>query len=184
VLFRSGLSNEENPLVYADLATGEYFHFVSNEEPLVGHLDGLLASGNRLYVSDISGQGGLGSSAQNSGAIYQIRYIGVATAVERSSQTPDGFALESAYPNPFNPTTTIRFSVPAVGGPLPATLRIYDIAGQVVKTLVDQTVTAGSYATTWDGTDQRLQPVASGTYVYRLEVGDRFAAAGRVTLLK
>ncbi len=185
---RGGLSNEENPLVYVDLETGEYFHFVSNEEQLVGHLDGLLATGDRLYVSDISGQGGFGSSAQNSGAIYRIRYVGgggMPTAVERvSSETPEGFALESAYPNPFNPNTTIRFTVPARGGPLPATLRVYDIAGQVVKTLVDETVTAGGYAATWDGTDEHLQPVASGMYVYRLQVGDRFTAAGRVTLLK
>ena len=49
---------------------------------------------------------------------------------------------------------------------------------------MDETVTAGGYATTWDGTDEHLQPVASGMYVYRLQVGDRFTAAGRVTLLK
>ena len=54
----------------------------------------------------------------------------------------------------------------------------------MVKTLVDGTVTAGGYAATWDGTDEHLQPVASGMYVYRLQVGDRFTAAGRVTLLK
>jgi glucose/arabinose dehydrogenase len=66
-----GLANEENPLVYVDLATGDYVHLVGNDEPFVGHLDGLLATDDALYVADLTGPGSLlGSTPQ--GVIYRI----------------------------------------------------------------------------------------------------------------
>ena len=186
--FLGGRANEENPLVYVDLETREYFHFISNEEPAVGHLDGLLSSGDRLYVSDIANRGGLGFEDRNSGAIYVIRYTGPAippsTAVGEAPATgPAGFSLDRAYPNPFNPSTTIRFTVPE-GAPLQARLAIHDLTGQRVRSLFDEVVTGGGHAVTWDGRDDTGRPAASGTYVYRLVCGDRFTAAGRVTLLK
>ena len=147
--------------------------------------DGLLASRDRLYVADISGHGGFGSSAKNSGAIYRIRYVGKPTVVHRlSAENPERFALESAFPNPFNPTTTIRFTVPTTSAVLSAQLVVYDLVGQRVKTLMDQAVGTGIYAATWDGTDANGQAMASGTYVYRLRIGDQFMESGRVTLIK
>ncbi len=183
---RAGLANEENPLVYADLNTGEYFHFVSNEEPQIGHLDGLLATGNKLYAADISAHGGFGSSAANSGVIYQIRYTGTAaTAVhELAGAVPTDFALEQAYPNPFNPSTAIHFTIPTTGAGLRAILRVYNIYGQQITTLVDNTVNAGSYQVDWDGTNTNGSGVASGTYFFQLRVGDVFSATQRVMLLK
>ncbi len=183
--FSGGRANEENPLVYVDLETREYFHFVSNEEPAVGHLDGLLASHDRLYVSDISNRGGLGRSDRNSGAIYAIRYTGsTSTAVgEGSASRPEGFALDRAFPNPFNPATTIRFTVPE-GAARPVRLDVHGPTGQRVRSLFHKTVTGGAYAVTWDGRDDAGRPAASGTYLYRLVWGDRSSAWGRVTLLK
>jgi len=69
-----GLANEENPLVYADPATGHYFHFIGNEESGVGHLDGLLATADSLFAADMSPRGGLGANA-DSGVIYQIKAV-------------------------------------------------------------------------------------------------------------
>lgn len=182
---KGGLSNEENPLVYVDLNSGEYFHFIGNEEPLVGHLDGLLATRDRLYVADISGHGGFGSSAKDSGAIYRIRYVGKSTAVHTlAAESPERFALENAFPNPFNPSTTIRFSVPPTSALLSAQLVVYDLVGQRVKVLMDQALGTGIYTATWDGTDANGQAVASGTYIYRLRLGDQFIESGRVTLIK
>jgi glucose/arabinose dehydrogenase len=66
-----GLDNEENPLVYADLATGEYFQVVGNDEPLVGHLDGLLSTDDALYVADLTGPGSL-IGTDPLGVIYRI----------------------------------------------------------------------------------------------------------------
>lgn len=183
--FLGGRANEENPLVYVDLETREYFHFISNEEPAVGHLDGLLSSGDRLYVSDIANRGGLGYDDRNSGAIYVIRYTGPdLTAVgELSVSRPEGFSLDRAYPNPFNPSTTIRFSVPE-GARQAARLDVHDLTGRRVRRLFDEVVSGGAFAVAWDGRDDGGRPAASGTYVYRLVCGDRFTAAGRVTLLK
>jgi hypothetical protein len=183
---RSGLSNEENPLVFADLQTGEYFHFVGNDEPRVGHLDGLLATRDRLYVADISSNGGFGSSGGGTGFIYRIRYTGdPPTAIlEVEGETPNGFEMGAAYPNPFNPETTIDFQIPVAGNGQHATLRVYDITGRVVKTLMSDVVAAGNYRAGWDGTDAAGRAVASGGYLFELRVGDVFAQTQRVTLLK
>ena len=70
---QAGRQNEENPLVFADLATGEYFHIIENDLPGVGHLDGLLATNDSLFVSDVSPLGGFGNSARDRGVIYQIQ---------------------------------------------------------------------------------------------------------------
>ena len=67
-----GLANEENPLIFANLETGEYFHFVGVDEPDVGHLDGLLATENSLFIADISPPGGFGQGG--TGIIYQLQY--------------------------------------------------------------------------------------------------------------
>ncbi|RIK85053.1 MAG: hypothetical protein DCC67_04460 [Planctomycetota bacterium] len=68
----AGAANEENPLALVDLDALSYFHFVSNDEPAVGHLDGLLATRDTLYVADISSHGGFSGAAQNTGRIYAI----------------------------------------------------------------------------------------------------------------
>jgi len=78
---------------------------------------------------------------------------------------PRLFALHPNYPNPFNPVTSIRFELPQPG---PATLRIYDLSGRLVRTLVDGRLPAAVYVQTWDGTDDRGLPVASGVYHMRL----------------
>jgi glucose/arabinose dehydrogenase len=68
-----GLANEENPLVFYDLTTGTYSHFIGNDEPDVGHLDGLLATDDALYVADLSSSGGLFSTTNaGQGVIYRI----------------------------------------------------------------------------------------------------------------
>ena len=70
-----GVANEENPLVYVDLTDNSYFHIISNTEAGVGHLDGLLATDDRLYVADISPGGSLSGVDIGTGVIYQIRSI-------------------------------------------------------------------------------------------------------------
>ena len=70
-----GLSNEENPLAFVDLANQSYFQFISNTEASVGHLDGLLSTSDSLFVADLSPGGGIGSSDRDTGKIYQIQAI-------------------------------------------------------------------------------------------------------------
>ena len=85
----------------------------------------------------------------------------------RTSQPPvTGTVLYQNAPNPFNPTTVIRYDLAASGS---VSLAIYDPAGRKVRTLVRETLTAGPRETTWDGRDDAGDPVASGVYFYRLE---------------
>ena len=71
----AGLANTDNPVVYCDLDTGAYFHFVSTHEPVLGHPNGLLAAGDSLWVADLDGDGNV-LDAASSGAIYRIRAVG------------------------------------------------------------------------------------------------------------
>jgi hypothetical protein len=94
---------------------------------------------------------------------------------------PERFALGQNVPNPFNPTTVIPFAVPAGGGKV--TLQVFDVGGQRVATLVDDFQTAGTKQVSWDGTDHRGRPVATGVYFYRLVAGD-FAQTRKMMLMK
>jgi hypothetical protein len=71
---RGGTNNEENPLVFVDLTRTNYFHFTAAAQPGVGHLDGLLSTGDSLYVADISTTGSM-DNGSGLGAIYQIKSL-------------------------------------------------------------------------------------------------------------
>ena len=93
------------------------------------------------------------------------------------------FRLSQNSPNPFNPTTSIEFSVPGGANATHATLRIYNLLGKKVRTLVDEPKEAGSHEVIWDGKDEKSKDVSSGIYFYVLEVGD-FRESKKMTLLK
>jgi hypothetical protein len=90
------------------------------------------------------------------------------------------FKLRQNYPNPFNPSTTFAYSIPSSGS---VGLRIYDVAGRLVRTLVSEAKAPGEYQTTWDGRDGSGSIVASGVYFARLEFGVRVETR-RVLFLK
>ena len=93
------------------------------------------------------------------------------TAVEEveSAGTPDSYSLSDAYPNPFNPETTIEFGLPTDGY---VKVDVYNTAGQLVNSLVDKDLSAGAYKTTWDAMTEEGQQVSSGVYFYRMEAGE------------
>ena len=82
------------------------------------------------------------------------------------------FSLSQNYPNPFNPVTRIQYSVYSRQTAAHTTVRIYNIQGQLVRTLVDQPKQAGSYQVVWDGKNQSGKDVGSGIYFCKLKVGD------------
>ena len=86
---------------------------------------------------------------------------------------PKSFILEQNYPNPFNPITHIRYSIQNTGAfPIPNTiLRIYNVLGQEIRTLVDRKQIPGEYDIEWDGNDQSGHRVASGLYFYKISRG-------------
>ncbi len=93
---------------------------------------------------------------------------------------PARFALAQNAPNPFNSVTTIAFSLPEAGR---ATLGIYSTTGQLVRTLVDGEVAAGTHAVVWDGRDDAGRAAASGVYIVRLAAGAH-TVHRRATLLR
>jgi hypothetical protein len=84
--------------------------------------------------------------------------------------TPVYTLAANNYPNPFNPETTIAFSVPAAGA---TTLKIYNLKGQVVRTLVNDVREAGNHSVVWNGKDDNGNSVASGMYFYRVNHNDK-----------
>lgn len=101
-------------------------------------------------------------------------------------QLPSTFVLQQNYPNPFNPTTTIEFSLGGTSeGALTqhVNLDIYNILGQHVKTLVDRDLVPGNYKVEWDATDNGGKRVASGIYLYKLQV-DRESKSKKMLFLK
>ncbi|NIV95765.1 T9SS type A sorting domain-containing protein [candidate division KSB1 bacterium] len=81
---------------------------------------------------------------------------------------PNHFRLSQNFPNPFNPRTEIRYELPEDRH---VNLTVYNVVGQKIKTLVDEVKAAGAHSVTWDGTDERGQPVPSGVYLYRFDAG-------------
>ncbi len=82
---------------------------------------------------------------------------------------PTAFALHPNYPNPFNPTTNISFALPVDSK---VSLKLYNIAGQLVRTLVNETMPAGNHTVTWNGNNSNGEKVASGIYFYKLNAGN------------
>jgi hypothetical protein len=99
---------------------------------------------------------------------------------------PKAFELNQNYPNPFNPTTIIKYTLSSGGegqGTLLTTLRIYNVLGEVVRTLVNEPKSPGVYQEVWDGKDDRGNAVASGIYFYQLKAG-KFSETKKMVLLK
>ncbi len=95
--------------------------------------------------------------------------------------TPTEFALHQNYPNPFNPQTNIPYDL-AEGGDV--VLRIYNLLGQEVRTLVRERQAPGRYTVQWSGMDDRGVSVSSGIYFYQVSVAGKFQDAKRLMLLK
>lgn len=100
---------------------------------------------------------------------------------------PSHFELCQNYPNPFNPFTTIPFQVGGsqfiVHSPIHSTLKIYNILGQLVRTLVDEETAPGKYEAIWDGKDDSGKKVSSGIYFYQLKTPD-YTATKKMVLLR
>ncbi len=123
-----------------------------------------------LYATGVSG----GFSGSWNHAPSATITVATVASVEEGS-TPKTFALEQNFPNPFNPTTTIAYSLPASAH---VALAIYDLNGRIVATLVNVTQSAGSYRVTFNAGG-----LASGVYIARLTAGSR-TAVRKLALLK
>lgn len=111
---------------------------------------------------------------------YQVPKIG-------APQLPEVIALHQNYPNPFNPATQIRFDLPEDAE---VVLKIYNVLGEEVRTLVDKRMEIGLLSVSWDGKDEKGRDLPSGVYLYRFSVNSRnmngksFVAIKKLTLLR
>lgn len=90
------------------------------------------------------------------------------TSVHDDNFAPNRFRLHNSYPNPFNPSTTILYELEKTGR---VTLRIYDVMGREVRTLVDMQQSSGAYSVKWDGRDNNGRQAATGTYIVHMKSG-------------
>ncbi len=145
--------------------------------------------GNKMQLSEEGNSGETGNDSDGDGIPYipeqpnnlppifatEATLNLSATSVENDKLLPQNFALEQNYPNPFNPSTTIRFSIPVDAF---VTLKVYNLIGQEVATLVDEVKPAGNYDIKFNASD-----LSSGVYFYRIDTGN-FTSVKKLTLLK
>jgi lysophospholipase L1-like esterase len=142
-----------------DLAVGEHKLTITYRE------DG--AKLDKICISnDIFSPPGMGEGAQN---------LCTTTGVSNSADVPDGYALGQNYPNPFNPSTIISYNVPVINF---VTLKVYDVLGNEITTLVHEKKSAGRYTVKWNASK-----FASGMYLYTIRAGD-FIQSRKMTLIK
>jgi len=144
-------------------------------------------SANSVYtLYSTAGEPFIGHSSNTSHNQYEgfwyMYYEDVIVTVEDDLTIPASFKLEQNYPNPFNPTTIIRFGVPERSN---VVLKIYDILGSEVATLVSEEMDAGWYERNFDAIG-----LSSGVYIYRLEAvstaeqSEKFISIKKMLLIK
>jgi hypothetical protein len=126
----------------------------------------------------------------NTDSLYQITAEGIALNItDEAKVNPEEFVLYQNYPNPFNPTTKIKFTIPTppISSPLSkgrtkegfVTIKVYDILGNEIATLVDEELQAGEYEVEFNPTSD-IRNLASGIYFYQLKAVDPSTGSGQV----
>jgi len=139
-------------------------------------LSQVTGTGDKLFHSVVVVQTPEGN--KNSAIYIDDLQTSVVTSVEEIPQSgimPDEYALSQNYPNPFNPTTNIRFSLPSNGH---TSLKVYDMLGREVRTLISEEMPAGYYEINFDAHN-----LSSGVYFYTLTSGN-FTSSNKMILLK
>jgi hypothetical protein len=135
---------------------------------------GLLPPSNRMTM--------VNTLAQEFTPTFTRGVIDLGTAVgDGPAVKPLAYGLGQNFPNPFNAQTKISFSMPVASH---VDLRVYNVLGQEVVKLVDQQMLPAEHEVVWDGASTQGNIVASGTYFYRLKIGDAFEETRQMTLLK
>jgi len=134
---------------------------------------------NKGYFWKVRSNDGAGNTSYYSGT-GKFKIINATTGVQNNGTIPTQFNLEQNYPNPFNPTTIINYSLPNNSF---VVLKIYDMLGREIKTLVSNEKSAGNYSITWKGQDNNGNKVTSGIYIYRISAGN-YSSARKMVVLK
>jgi subtilisin-like proprotein convertase family protein len=157
---------------------------------IVGWYPGELAVDGPGSLDDLIGENAQGewsiwvsdNAAADVGVLntWCVRVVGGVGTGVADMEVPRTYVLGGVSPNPFNPMTTVTYATPTSGH---VALAVYNVAGQLVKTLVDGAETPGWHTVTWDGRDDRGGSVASGVYFARM-MADGFTGSTKMVLLK
>ena len=129
----------------------------------------------KLFTGDIDNDGSgdivftSASFAADKPHLYMIEHSGILGASEEKPSIPNKISISQNYPNPFNPETRFQYNMPVDGV---VSIKVYDILGKKVKTLVNQWKSAGIHNEIWSGQNDNNQMVSSGVYFYQVKVGD------------
>lgn len=163
--------------VYADFVTGRIWSL---------RYDGVNPTQNSLIRDTSLGIAAFGVDQNNElyicafdGKIY--RFQPTVTSTNPNSPTPYTPQLSQNYPNPFNPSTTIKFTLPQAA---PVEVSIFNITGQLIRTLENGLAQAGTHFPRWDGMDHNGVLQSSGVYLYRLKVDGKVVQFRRMLFLK
>jgi hypothetical protein len=144
---------------------------VAYTHPSLGYQTVNLGFGMEFMLGDLLPNGHYTTGAYDRVDLVEniMQYFGMSPTIPGTG-VEDGEVLVNhlghARPNPFNPTTTVDYTVAL---PCRVTIRVFDVAGRVVRTLVDAHVAAGHRSATWDGTTDAGERAATGVYFIRME---------------
>lgn len=191
IIFGGNLGTSKTNETWAFDLTKKAWQQIALTEPLPPAREGTVAiyirAENRMVIF-----GGSDDTFFND--IWSLNNLASTTTVGSNSgkDLPASFRLLDSYPNPFltgaksaaqggrSPSTTIRFDVPK---PSQVTIKIYDMLGREVKTLIDRKFVAGSHAAVWDGRNNHQRPVASSVYFIRMHAGE-FVQVRKLVLVR
>ena len=141
--------------------------------------NGVADCNSRLVISDASGDSIVDDSV-NGGFVDAVWTVGGSWTLDNEVISPVEFSLSDNYPNPFNPSTTIKYSI---AEPSFVSLAVFDASGRLVRTLVSDNQGGGNRSVVWDGTNDNGVSVSAGMYLYKIEAGS-FVETKKMLLVK
>jgi len=148
--------------VFFSTDEGMNWQEISDGLPFLNTIDKLVVFDDKIYAATSDG-------------LWQRDTLEIVTALEEKNHLPESFKLFPNYPNPFNPTTNIRYSI---GDRRFVSLRVYDLLGKEIATLVNEEKLAGEYTVEWDASS-----LSSGLYFYQLRAGS-FIESRKMILMR
>ena len=143
----------------------------------VGFEDGYFGGTNEQNASSIT----VGNGQDFEGANMNLGEDNITSVSDGDATVPEAFDLSQNYPNPFNPETQIKYQLSENSQ---VTLKIFNLLGQEVITLVNQEQPIGVYTVQWNGKDSFGRQAATGVYIYQMKAGDKFVMSKPMLLLK